>query len=141
MAVELELVEGGRGLHHRAIVRCSELPLEEGETLAEGEMLGQFDKTNQVAALATAVTVEQILASVDVEGRTRVAVQGTEPDELLLACGRASYPVALPQIIQQTNALFEIFQIRHPAWSIKPRRPANQRDVVCKTPPGAAACE
>ena len=57
-------------------------------------MLGDLDKTNQVAALATAVAVEQILAGVDVERRTSVAVQGTKPDELLLPCRRASCPVA-----------------------------------------------
>ena len=101
-------------VHHSAIVGRSNLPLKEVETLAEGEMLRQFDKTNQVAALTTAVTVEQILAGVDVEGRTSVAVQGTEPDELLLACGGASCPVALLQIVQQSNALFEVFQILHP---------------------------
>ena len=96
MTVELQLIESGCWLHHPAIVSGSNLLLEKGETLAEGEMLGQFDKTNQVAALATAVTVEQILAGVDIEGRTRVAVQGTEPNELLLACSGASFPVALP---------------------------------------------
>lgn len=141
MPVELELVEGGGGLHHRAIVRGSELPLEEGETLAEGEMLRQFDKTNQVAALATAVAVEQILAGVHVEGRTGVAVQGTQADELLAACGGASGPVTLLQIAQQRNALFEVLGMVHLVWSIRPGRPANQRVVVCKTPPGAAACE
>ena len=99
MPVELELVEGGGGLHGLAMIGLSDLRLEEGETLSEGEMLGQFDKTNQVAALSTAMAVEEILAGVDVEGRACVAVQGTEPDELLAACGGASGPVALLQII------------------------------------------
>ena len=40
MPVELELVGGSRRLHHSAIVRGRDLPLEEGETLAEGEPRG-----------------------------------------------------------------------------------------------------
>src|SRR5258708_32591113 len=103
-------------------------------------MLGQFDKTNQDAALSTAMAVEEILAGVDVEGRACVAVQGTEPDELLAACGGAGGPVALLQIVQQGDALFEMFRGVHLVWRIKPGRPANQRVGVCKKAPGAAGC-
>ena len=39
MTVEFELIEGPGSLQHAAIVRRSNLPLEEGETLVEGEML------------------------------------------------------------------------------------------------------
>jgi hypothetical protein len=139
MPVKLELVEGGGGLHHSAIVGLGDLRLEEGESLPKGEMLGQFDKADQVAALATAVAIEQILAGVDVEGRPRVAMQGTEADEFFAAGGGASDPVTLLQIVQQGNALFDLLRIEHPDWSIKPGRPANQRVVVCKTALGGAA--
>jgi len=65
-----------------------------------------LDKTNEVAALAAAMAVEQILVGVDIEGRTRIAVQGTQADELLPAGGGARCPVAPLQIIQQRNTLF-----------------------------------
>ena len=48
--------------------------------MAEREMLREFDKTNEVATTATTVAVEQILAGIDVEGRTRVVdARGTAP--------------------------------------------------------------
>ena len=52
MAVELELVEGGRCFQHGPVVGCGDLPLEEVESLPEGEMLRQFDEADEVAALA-----------------------------------------------------------------------------------------
>jgi hypothetical protein len=95
MTVELKPVKCSGLLQHCAAPGSSELPLEEGETLAEREMLGEFDKTNQVTAAAAAVAVEQILTGVDIEGRTMVAMQGTKPNELLLA-GGVGGPVVLP---------------------------------------------
>ena len=138
MTVELKPVKCSGLLQHCADPGSGELPLEEGETLAEREMLREFDKTNQVTAAAAAVAVEQILTGIDVEGRTMVVMQGTKPNELLLA-GGVGGPVVLPQIVQQRNPLLEALHVLH-VWSIKPRRPANQWDVVCKTPPGSEAC-
>src|ERR1039457_7399261 len=101
-------------------------------------MLGQFDKPNQVSAAATTVAVEEIFARVDIERRTAITVERTESHELPAAGGGARGPVALPQIVQQGNALFKVLQIRQPLWSIGPRRAAHQRDVVCKMPRGGA---
>ena len=44
------------------------------DTLAERQIEEELDKADQVAAPATPVTVEQILAGIDVEGRTGLLV-------------------------------------------------------------------
>ena len=98
--MELEPIKCSSLLPHAAGIGWSDLPLEEGETLAERETLEEFDKTDQVAATATTMAVEQILTGVDVEGRVGIVVQGAEPDELVLASGAPSNPVALLQILQ-----------------------------------------
>ena len=71
-----------------------------GEALAEGQVSGQLDKADQVAALATAVAVEEIFAGVDIERRPSFGMQRTEPDKLGTATGRPTGPVTLSQIIQ-----------------------------------------
>ena len=39
-----------------------------GDALGKGKMQAQFDETNQVTTAPTAVTIEQVLVRVDVEG-------------------------------------------------------------------------
>src|SRR4051812_4856447 len=85
--------------------------LQIGHGMAKRKVLRQFDETDQVAAEATAMAVEQILARVDIERRMVLAMEGTESHELLPVEAARERPVVLPQIIQQGNALFEIFQI------------------------------
>ena len=81
------------------------------ETLAEGQMPGQLDKANQIAALAATVAVEEIFAGVDIERRPGFRVQGTESDELGAVTRRPAGPILLPQIIEQRQALFQFFDI------------------------------
>ena len=112
VAIELLLVEGGGLLEHRSRVSGrSALLLEVGEALAERQMTRQLDKANQIAALATTMTVEEIFAGVDIERRASFRVQGTEADELVAVAGRSGDPVLLPQIIEQRKALLEFFEI------------------------------
>ena len=101
--IELLLIESGSLLEHGGgrVVCSSGLLLQVGKALAEGQMAGQLDKANQIAALAAAVAVEEILACVDIERRPSFGVQRTEPDKLGAATGRLTGPVPLPQIIQQ----------------------------------------
>src|SRR3989442_6185488 len=111
MVVELKVVESGRliqqpsggGSGHQLLQSCDALP--------EGEMQRKLDKANQVASAPAAVAVKQILAGVDVERRARFLVQGTQSHELLPLAGAAADPVALLQVLQQREALFELFQI------------------------------
>ena len=100
--IELLLIESGSLLEHDSsrVVCSSGLLLQVGEALAEGQMAGQLDKANQIAALAAAVAIEEILAGVDIERRPGFGVQRTEPDKLGTAAGRLPAPVPLPQIIQ-----------------------------------------
>jgi hypothetical protein len=87
------------------------LPFEIGEALAEGQVLGYFDKANQIAALAAAMAIKEILADVDVEGRPSLGVQGTQSYELrALTCWPAT-PILLSQVIEQRKSLFELFEI------------------------------
>jgi hypothetical protein len=57
------------------------------------------------------VTVEQVLARVDVEAGASFLMQGTESDELGANRGRSPAPVVPLQIREQRNALFQLFQI------------------------------
>src|SRR5437773_133799 len=74
-------------------------------------MAGQLDKAQQIAALATAVTVEEIFAGVDIERGPGFLVQRTEADELGAVAGRPAGPFLLPQVVEQRQALFEFFNI------------------------------
>ena len=85
--------------------------LEVSEALAEGQLAGQLDKAQEIAALAATVAVEEIFAGVDIERRAGFRVQGTESDELRAVTGRPGDPVLLPQIIEQWKALFEFFEV------------------------------
>ena len=102
VVIELLSIESGRLLEDSGdrVVGRSGLSLQVGEALAEGQVAGQLDKANQVAALAAAVAVEEIFAGIDVERRPRFGVQRTKPDKLGTATGRLTGPVPLPQIIQ-----------------------------------------
>ena len=89
------------------------------DTVAERYLPGEFDKADQVAAATTAVAVKQIFADIDVEGRARFPVQGTQPHNLLPGTGALRCPVVPPQVFQQRKTLnvlstlapFEPFQI------------------------------
>lgn len=85
--------------------------LEVSEALAEGQMAGQLEQAQEIAALAATVAVEEIFAGVDIERGTGFRVQGTKSDELGAMTSRPEDPVLLPQIIEQRQALFEFFEI------------------------------
>jgi hypothetical protein len=76
------------------------LLLEVGEALTEGQMAGQLDKANQIAALAATVAVEKIFVGVDIERRVSFRMQGTESDELRAVAGGTRDPMLLPQILE-----------------------------------------
>jgi hypothetical protein len=83
-AIELLLIESGSLVEHsggRIVWRSGRL-LQVGEALAEGQVSGQLDKSNQVAALSAAMAVEDIFAGVDIERRPSFGMQRTEPDKL-----------------------------------------------------------
>ena len=69
-----------------------------------------MDEANQVAALAAAVAVENILARVHVERRPGLVVQRTESDELRTA-RRPGGPVMFSQIVQQRQSPLECFDV------------------------------
>ena len=70
--------------------------LEVSEALAERQLARQLDETQQIAALAAAVTVEEIFAGVDIERGPGFLVQRTEADELGALTGRPAGPILLP---------------------------------------------
>lgn len=111
MAMELRLIEGGRLVQQLRSGRWHQLLLEMRDSLTKRQMEEEFDKTNQVATAATAVAVEQILADIDVKGRTGLLVEGTQPDKLMPRAGTRRPPVVTLQVLQQRDALFEPFQI------------------------------
>src|SRR5437016_5655878 len=79
--------------------------------LLERQMQGELDEANQVATPPTAMAIKEVLAGVDVERGMRFPVQGAQSHELQLIPGASSLPVALLQVLQQRNALFELLQI------------------------------
>ena len=102
VAIELLLIKSG-GLLERGggIGWRSTVLLEVSEALTEGQLAGQLNKAQEIAALTTTVAVEEIFAGVDIEGGTGFRVQGTESDELGAMTSRPEDPVLLPQIIEQ----------------------------------------
>jgi hypothetical protein len=67
VVIELLAIESGRLLEDcgdRVVCRRG-LLLQVGEALAEGQVAGQLDKANQVAAPAAAVAVKEIFAGID----------------------------------------------------------------------------
>ena len=96
------MIERGGLLEHSGRVGCkSALLLEVVDTLAKGQMTGQLDKANQIAALTATVTVKEIFAGVDIKRRSGFRVQRTESDELGAVSGGPGDPILLPQIIEQ----------------------------------------
>ena len=81
------------------VVCSSGLLLQVGEALAEGQMAGQLDKANQIAALAAAVAVEDIFARVHVERGPGLLVQRTESDKLGAAAVLRK-PFTIEELIQ-----------------------------------------
>jgi len=70
VAIQLLLIEGSGLLEYISRVSGrSALLLEVSDTLAKRQMTGQLDKANEIAALAATVTVEEILAGIDIERR------------------------------------------------------------------------
>src|SRR5437867_6929496 len=112
VAIELLLIER-RGLLQDGVRvgGSSTLLLEVSEALAEGQMAGQLDKAQEIAALAATVTVEEIFAGVYIERGPGFRVQRTKSDELAAVTGRSTGPILLPQIVEQRQALFEFFDI------------------------------
>ncbi len=91
------LVESGRPREHDGRVGGrSALLLKIGKALAKRQVLRQLDEANQIAALAAAVAVEEILAGVDIEGRPGFGVQRTESHELGPVTRRPGDPILLP---------------------------------------------
>jgi hypothetical protein len=74
-------------------------------------MLGKLNEANEVASLSASVTIEQVLARVDVEAGASVLMQGTESDELGANRGWSPAPVVPLQVREKRNALFQLFQI------------------------------
>lgn len=106
------------------------------DTVAERELPGKLDKANHIAAAPTAVTVEQVLADIEVEGRARIPVQGTQSHKLLPGTGALRGPVVPPQVFQQRKTLFEQFQILFHALffplrsSVREKQPHSQARMV-----------
>src|SRR5438045_8424672 len=89
VAIELLLIKSGGSLKHGGRIGWrSTVLLEVTEALAEGQLAGQLDKAQEIAALAATVAVEEIFAGVDIERRAGFRVQGTESDELRGVTGR-----------------------------------------------------
>src|SRR5215467_1686201 len=103
MAVELKLIESGRLLQqlgNRRGRRGHQLLFQMRHTLAKGQIQEELDKADQVAAPTTAVAVEQIFSGIDVEGRTSLLMQRTQPDQFLPRAGTTRLPVVALQILQ-----------------------------------------
>jgi hypothetical protein len=79
-------------------------------TLAERHVEEEFHKPNQIAAVPTSVAIEQVLTGVDIKGRARFLVQGTQAHKLLPGTASARLPVMPLQIFQHRQVLFELFQ-------------------------------
>src|SRR5438876_2852329 len=98
MPGELESIEG-RGVVEQLSSR-RELFAQVGEALAKGETLAELDETNQIAAAPTAVTVEQILVRVDVEGGVGLLMQRTQAHELGALSNGMTSPVVSLEVLQ-----------------------------------------
>lgn len=103
------MIEGGRMCEQ--LDTRGEFFLEIGDALAKREMAQQFDKANQVATTPAAVTVKQVFPGVDVERGMTVLMQRTESRELRAGTDPMPSPVVPLQVVQQGNALFELFEI------------------------------
>ena len=119
MTGQLELIES-RGVLEQSCSR-SELFAEIKNTLAKGEMAAQLDEANQVTALSAAMTVEQVLMRVDVEGGMGFLMQWTEADKLRASSNGMTGPVVPLEVLQQREVPFEPFQILAHGAHVAPR--------------------
>jgi hypothetical protein len=111
--VELALVETD-GLSKDLIfarLRQVEFLVQMNNGFVKREMEVKLDKANKVAPAAAAVAVEDIFGCVDVERRMAFRMQWTQTNELLMGADWPCRPVALLQIIQQREPLFQILQV------------------------------
>src|ERR1017187_4464234 len=69
IALQLQLVESNRLLQQLGTRSRRQFLLQVRDTLAEWQAQEKLDETDQIAAAPTSVTVEQILAGIDIEGR------------------------------------------------------------------------
>ena len=65
----------------------------------------------RITALTATIAVKEVLAGVDIEGRSGLRVQRTGSHELGTVTCRPGRPILLPQILEQGQALFEFFEI------------------------------
>src|SRR5712692_3793683 len=100
IAVELHLEKGSGCGEQLGLSGLSEVLFQTGEAFAKGEALGKLHEADQVAATLTAVTVEQILAGIDIKRRPGIRVQRAESHELLSRGDAATGPVAPLQVLQ-----------------------------------------
>src|ERR1035438_1127043 len=105
IAVELQLEKSRGSGEQLGLSGPSEVLLQAGEAFAKAEALGKLHKADQVTAAPAAVTVEQILAGIDIERRPGIPMQRTESHELLARGGAATGPMAPLQVLQQRNTL------------------------------------
>src|SRR5487761_2694660 len=111
MTMELHLIERSGLVQQLGSGTNSQSLFKMRHTLAERQVEKKLNETDQVAASATPMAIEQILAGIDVEGRAAFLVQWAQPYELLRWPCRASCPVVLLQVFQQRNPLFEPLKI------------------------------
>src|ERR1700680_253882 len=110
--------------------------LQVGDAFAKRKSLGKLHEADQIASAVTAVTIEQILAGIDIERRLRIRMQRAESHELVAFADMVSGPVVPLQILQQWQTLFELFQIlAHgldlSSWlSVREDRPHSQARMV-----------
>jgi hypothetical protein len=82
----------------------------------------EFYKADQIAAMAASVAIKQVLACIDIKGRARLRVQGTQSHKLLPCASAARGPVMPLQIFEHWQVLLESFQVRvHEAVSFQNR--------------------
>src|ERR1035438_7952226 len=123
IAVELQLEKSRGSGEQLGLSGPSEVLFQAGEAFAKAEALGKLHKADQVTAAPAAVTVEQILAGIDIERRPGIPMQRTESHELLARGGAATGPMAPLQVLQQRNTLFELFQILTHGVGLPSKRP------------------
>jgi hypothetical protein len=70
-----------------------------------------LNPADQVSTAPAAVAIEQILAGIDIEGRSGFLMKRAESDELVLLTSPAGAPLPSPKVVQQGQLLFEVIEI------------------------------
>jgi hypothetical protein len=83
ITVQLKLIEGGG--ERQQLGRGGQFFLQVGDAVAKGEMQRQFGQANQVTAPPAAVTIDQILARVDVDSPVVLRCRSKYPPGVCLA--------------------------------------------------------